>query len=154
MDNEHSIPAMKTALFPGTFDPFTKGHADIVERGLRLFDRVIIAIGVNESKTPAEDKEERLNDIRRLYADNSKVEVCAYTGLTCDFARQQGAGFILRGVRTLKDYEYERDIADINRHLSGIETVVLFCRPELAAVSSSIIRELQHNGRDVTEFLP
>lgn len=145
---------MKTAIFPGTFDPFTKGHADIVARGLEIFDRVVIAVGINVNKQPDEGTDTRLATISSLYADNDRVGVCAYTGLTTDFAREQGAQFILRGVRSIKDYEYERDIADVNHQLSGIETVLLFSRPQLAAITSSLIRELQHMGRDVSEFLP
>ncbi len=145
---------MRIAIFPGTFDPFTKGHADIVARGLEIFDRIVVAIGVNDSKVPCQTVEERIAAISRLYAADDRVSVVAYQGLTTDFARQQQAGFILRGVRTIKDYEYERDIADVNYQLSGVETVVLFCRPQFAAISSSIVRELQHYGRDVSEFLP
>jgi len=145
---------MRIAIFPGTFDPFTKGHADIVARGLEIFDRIVVAIGVNDSKVPCQTVEERVAAISRLYAADDRVSVVAYEGLTTDFARQQQAGFILRGVRTIKDYEYERDIADVNYQLSGVETVVLFCRPQLGAISSSIVRELQHYGRDVSEFLP
>ena len=145
---------MRIAIFPGTFDPFTKGHADIVARGLEIFDRIVVAIGVNDSKVPCQTVEERIAAISRIYAADDRVSVVAYQGLTTDFARQQQAGFILRGVRTIKDYEYERDIADVNYQLSGVETVVLFCRPQFAAISSSIVRELQHYGRDVSEFLP
>ena len=145
---------MRIAIFPGTFDPFTKGHADIVARGLEIFDRIVVAIGVNDSKVPCQTVEERVAAISRLYAAADRVSVVAYQGLTTDFARQQQAGFILRGVRTIKDYEYERDIADVNYQLSGVETVVLFCRPQFVAISSSIVRELQHYGRDVSEFLP
>ena len=145
---------MRIAIFPGTFDPFTKGHADIVARGLEIFDRIVVAIGVNDSKVPCQTVEERVAAISRLYDADDRVSVVAYEGLTTDFARQQQAGFILRGVRTIRDYEYERDIADVNYQLSGVETVVLFCRPQFAAISSSIVRELQHYGRDVSEFLP
>ena len=145
---------MKTAIFPGTFDPFTKGHADIVARGLEIFDRIIIAVGINENKIPCESTDSRLAAISCLYGDEDRVGVCAYSGLTTDFARQQEAQFILRGVRSVKDYEYERDIADINFRLSGVETVLLFSRPQLAAISSSLIRELLHNGKDVSDFLP
>lgn len=145
---------MRIAIFPGTFDPFTKGHADIVARGLEIFDRIVVAIGVNDSKVPCQTVEERVAAISRLYDADDRVSVVAYEGLTTDFARQQQAGFILRGVRTIKDYEYERDIADVNYQLSGVETVVLFCRPQFAAISSSIVRELKHYGRDVSEFLP
>ena len=145
---------MRIAIFPGTFDPFTKGHADIVARGLEIFDRIVVAIGVNDSKVPCQTVEERVAAISRLYEADDRVSVVAYEGLTTDFARQRQAGFILRGVRTIKDYEYERDIADVNYQLSRVETVVLFCRPQFAAISSSIVRELQHYGRDVSEFLP
>lgn len=145
---------MRIAIFPGTFDPFTKGHADIVARGLEIFDRIVVAIGVNDSKVPCQTVEERVAAISRLYDADDRVSVVAYEGLTTDFACQRQAGFILRGVRTIKDYEYERDIADINYQLSGVETVVLFCRPQFAAISSSIVRELKHYGRDVSEFLP
>lgn len=145
---------MKTAIFPGTFDPFTKGHADIVARGLEIFDRIVIAVGINENKQPAEGTDTRLSTIDALYANDDRVGVCAYTGLTVDFALEQDAQFILRGVRSMKDYEYERSIADMNYRLSGVETVLLFSRPELASISSSLVREIEHNGRDISEFLP
>lgn len=144
----------KTALFPGSFDPFTLGHADIVERGLSIFDKIVIAIGVNDNKTPFESIEQRLEAIGRLYAGDSRIEIASYSGLTTDFAKEKRIGVILRGVRSLKDYEYERDIADINHRISNIETVLLFSRPELAAISSSVVRELQHLGKDTSEFLP
>lgn len=145
---------MKTAVFPGSFDPFTTGHADIVERGLGIFGKIIIAIGVNSAKTPFQDLDERLRTIRALYAGDSRVEVTTYQGLTADLAARCHADAILRGVRSLKDYEYERDMADVNRQLNGIETVLLFCRSELAAVSSSTVRELHRFGADITPFLP
>lgn len=143
---------MRIALFPGSFKPFTAGHADIVARGLELFDKVIIAIGVNPAK-PAADAEAAVEAIRALYAAEPRVEVEAYSCLTADFARSCGAAFLLRGVRSVKDFEYERDMADINRRISGIESVILFSRPELAAVSSSVVRELESYGHDVTQFL-
>lgn len=143
----------RIALFPGSFRPFTRGHADIVERGLALFDRVIIAVGVNAAK-PAADGEATADAIRKLYADEPRVEVTVYSCLTIDFAAQCGARFLLRGVRSMKDFEYERDMADINRQLSGIESVILFSRPEYAAVSSSVVRELESYGHDITPFLP
>lgn len=143
----------RIALFPGSFRPFTRGHADIVERGLALFDRIIIAIGVNAAK-PAADGEATADAIRKLYADEPRVEVAVYSYLTIDFAAQCGARFLLRGVRSMKDFEYERDMADINRQLSGIESVILFSRPEYAAVSSSVVRELESYGHDITPFLP
>lgn len=145
---------MRTVIFPGSFNPFTIGHADIVERALRLFDRVVVAIGYNEQKGNKADVEERLNTIRSLYAQESRVEVISYSGLTVDAARQCGATAILRSVRSIKDYEYELQMADVNRQLTGIDTVVLFARPELASISSSVVRELQHFGQDITRFLP
>lgn len=145
---------MRTVIFPGSFNPFTIGHADIVERALRLFDRIVVAIGYNEQKGNKADVEERLNTIRSLYAQESRVEVISYSGLTVDAARQCGATAILRSVRSVKDYEYELQMADVNRQLTGIDTVVLFARPELASISSSVVRELQHFGQDITRFLP
>jgi pantetheine-phosphate adenylyltransferase len=141
---------------PGSFDPFTAGHASLVTRGLELFDRIVIAIGINAQKpNEAGRAEERAADIRRLYADQAdRVSVIVYTGLTVDAAEEAGAKFLLRGVRSVKDFEYERDIADVNRKLSGIETVLLYSLPELSAVSSSIVRELRSYGRDVSQFLP
>ncbi len=145
---------MRTAVFPGSFDPFTTGHADIVARGLGIFDKIIIAVGVNSGKAPFQAPAERLRTIKDLYADDSRVEVTAYQGLTTDLAAERKADAILRGVRSLKDYEYERDMADINRQLNGVETVLLFCRSELAAISSSTVRELHLFGRDISPFIP
>lgn len=145
---------MRTVIFPGSFNPFTIGHADIVERALQLFGRVVVAIGYNEQKGNKVDVEERLNTIRLLYAQESRVEVISYSGLTVDAAKQCGATAILRSVRSIKDYEYELQMADVNRQLTGIDTIVLFARPELASISSSVVRELQHFGQDITRFLP
>ncbi len=143
----------RIAVFPGSFNPFTVGHADIVRRGLELFDRIIIAVGINTAKH-SDGGETSLEPIRRLYAGNSRVEVASYSGLTVDFAAACGARFLLRGVRSVKDFEYERDMAEINRQLSGIESVLLFSKPGYAAVSSSVVRELRAFGRDVDIFLP
>ena len=145
---------MKKAIFPGSFDPFTLGHHSIVKRALTFMDEVIIGIGINESKQSMLDVEKRLEGIKKLYADEPRVKVCAYTGLTVDFAHEQEAKVIIRGIRTVKDFEYEEGIADINRKLSGIETVFLFTEPEYSAISSSIVRELLHYGKDVSAFLP
>ena len=142
------------AVFPGTFDPFTVGHYDIVKRGLTFTDEIVIAVGVNEQKHTLTELEARLSAIRQLFVGEPRVSVAAYDGLTTDFARSVGAGFILRGVRSISDFEYERNMADINRHLTGIETVLLFSSPELAYVSSSMVRELIHLGKPVDEFLP
>lgn len=144
----------RVLLFPGSFDPFTKGHANLVERGLQLFDEVIIAIGFNEQKPGWLPVQERVDALRKLYANEPKVTVESYSGLTVDFAQQYGAKVILRGVRSVKDYEYEMQLADVNRQLSGIETILLFADPQLSAVSSSIVRELAHFGKDIKPFLP
>ena len=141
-------------LFPGSFDPFTLGHADLVNRALKLFDEVVIAIGVNEQKAGWQPVDERLRVIRQLYINEPRVRVSTYAGLTADYAEAIGAKAILRGVRSIKDYEYELEMADVNRRLTGIDTVVLFADPALAAISSSVVRELAHFGRDISPFLP
>lgn len=143
-----------TVLFPGSFDPFTIGHADLVRRALGLFPQVVVAVGYNEQKSGWIPVAERVRALQDFYRDESRVKVVSYTGLTVDLAKQLGIRCILRGVRSTKDYEYELDIADINHRLSGIETVVLFADPHLASLSSSVVRELAHFGRDITEWLP
>ena len=145
---------MKKAIFPGTFDPFTLGHHSIVKRTLTFMDEVIVGIGINEGKHCLLPVEKRVEMIRQLYADEPRVKVMAYSGLTVDFAKEQEAGFIVRGIRSVKDFEYEEGIADINKKLSGIETIFLFTEPELSSVSSSVVRELLHYGKDVSMFLP
>ncbi len=145
---------MKTALFPGTFDPFTLGHASIVERGLQLFDRVIIAIGVNAEKKTYFSLQERLEQIQACYVNCDKVEVCSYEGLTVELAQEKGAGFILRGVRSITDFEYERQLSDIYRQLSDIETVCLFTEPSLSFIQSSMVRDLLRYGKDISAYVP
>jgi len=146
---------VRTAFFPGTFDPFTTGHASIVDRALRLFDRVVIGVGRNTSKTGCDtDADRRAEAIRRLYDTDSRVGVTVFSGLAVDAARAAGACCAVKGVRSVKDFEYERDMADLNRQLSGLETVILYSLPELSAVSSSAVRELQAFGADVSAFLP
>ena len=144
----------KRVLFPGSFDPFTKGHANLVERSLQLFDHVIIAVGYNENKPGWIPVQERVSALKALYANEPRVTVESYSCLTVDFARQCGAKAILRGIRSVKDYEYEMQMADVNRQLSGIETILLFADPQLSAVSSSIVRELAHFGKDIKPFMP
>ncbi len=144
----------KKGLFPGSFDPFTRGHADIVKRALGLFDEVIIAVGYNESKKGWLTPEERVRTISKLYADEPRITVESYTGLTVDFAREHGVTAIIRGVRTTADFEYEMQMADVNRQLAGIETILLPASPQLSSISSSIVRELAHFGRDVSSLLP
>lgn len=145
---------MRKAIFSGTFDPFTIGHYSVVKRALTFMDEVIIGIGVNEKKKTYFPIEKRVEMIRRLFADEPRIQVAAYDGLTVDFAREQGAGFIIRGIRTVHDFEYEETIADVNRKLAGVETILLFTEPELTSVSSTIVRELLHYQKDVTPFLP
>ena len=145
---------MKTGIFVGSFDPFTVGHDSILRRALPLFDKVVIGVGVNERKKSMLCAKERTERIARLYANEPKIEVKAYSDLTIDFARREGAKYIIKGVRSVKDFEYEREQAAINRRLSSIETLLLFAEPELESISSSVVRELHNFGRDITEFLP
>ena len=136
---------MRRAIFPGTFDPFTIGHYSVVQRTLTFMDEVVIGIGINENKNTYFPIEKRVEMIR-------KVE--SYDCLTIDFARQVDAQFIVRGIRTVKDFEYEETIADINRKLAGIETILLFTEPELTCVSSTIVRELLGYNKDISMFIP
>lgn len=145
---------MKRAIFPGTFDPFTIGHYSVVKRALTFMDEIIIGIGINDSKRTWFPTDKRVEMVKKLYADEPRIRVEAYDNLTVDFAIQHDVGFIIRGIRTVRDFEYEETIADINRKLAGIETILLFTEPELTSVSSTIVRELLHYGKDVTPFLP
>ena len=149
-----SAEQRRIALFPGTFDPFTLGHHSLVRRVLTCADAVVIAIGINEKKQTYYTLEQRVEAIRTLYAGDERVKVITYSGLTVDVAQQEGASFILRGVRSVIDFEYEKGIADVNRELTGIETLLLFTEPAYAHISSSVVRELLHFGRDVCAFLP
>ena len=142
------------AIFTGSFDPFTVGHDDILRRALPLFSRIVIGVGVNEHKQYMLSAEERCAAIRRIYASEPKVEVKTYSDLTVDFARREGAAYIIKGVRSVKDFEYEREQADINRQLSGVETLLLYSDPRFSSVSSSMVRELIHFGQDVSRYLP
>lgn len=144
----------RIALFPGSFDPFTVGHASLVTRGLALVDELIIAIGINVKKAPCFPLDRRLEALRTLYAHEPRVRVETYDNLTTDFAQAMQAQFILRGIRSVTDFEYEKAIADVNRTLTGIETLLLFTEPAYASVSSSVVRELHHYGKDITPFLP
>ena len=144
----------RTALFAGTFDPFTIGHYSIVKRALPMFDKIIIGIGTNSGKKCMFSVEERTKAIEKVFADETRVEVKVYNCLTMDFAKEVGAGVLLRGVRSTKDFEYEREIADVNLRLGGIETVLLISEAEHTSTSSSIVRELITYGKDVSEFLP
>ena len=146
---------MRTGIFVGTFDPFTIGHDSIVRRALPLFDRLVIGVvGDNVNKPNMRPVEERIKSITELYQGQPAIEVKPYFGLAMDFARSEGAQFIVKGVRSVTDFEYEQWQADFNRRLGGIETILLYTEPELASVSSSALRELSHFGVDVSEFLP
>lgn len=145
---------MKRAMFAGSFDPFTVGHADIVERGLMLFDELIIAVGQNINKNGSTDANERARKIRSIYANNPRINVMVYSELTVDLARELDVQFLLRGVRGTMDADYEQKMADANFALAGIETVVLYAKPELAYISSTLVRDLQKYGKDVSKYLP
>lgn len=142
-----------TAVFPGSFNPFTIGHKSIVDRALGIFDRVVVAVGHNIDK-PGDDTARRIEAIRRALRDNSRVEVTSYSGLTAEFVKRIEASAILRGVRNIADFEYERNLADVNKEILGVETVLMFSLPEYSYISSSMVRELAANGHDVSSLLP
>ncbi|HKG67901.1 MAG TPA: pantetheine-phosphate adenylyltransferase [Segetibacter sp.] len=145
----------RICLFPGTFDPVTLGHVDIIDRSLHLFDKVVIGIGKNTSKIPMYSEEKRLEWLKEIYKDEPKVEALVYEGLTAECCKRVGAKFILRGIRYVNDFEYEKAIADMNRSLdSTIETIFLTCLPEYTSVASTLVRDVIRNGGDVSQFLP
>ncbi len=145
----------RICLFPGTFDPVTLGHVDIINRALPLFDKIIVGIGLNTSKAPMFSDEQRLLWIREIYKDEERVEGAVYEGLTVDFCQKLGAHFILRGIRYVSDFEYEKTIADANRTLDrNIETVFLTGEPKYTSVASTIVRDIIRNHGDASHFLP
>ncbi len=145
----------RICLFPGTFDPVTKGHVDIISRSVGLFDKIIVGIGLNTSKAPMFSPEKRLEWIEELFKDEPKVEGRIYEGLTVNFCNQIGAKFIIRGIRYVSDFEYEKTIADANRTLDpSIETIFLTCEPIFSSVASTIVRDIIKNGGDASPFLP
>ncbi len=145
---------MKKAIFPGSFDPFTIGHYDIVNRGLKLFDEIVISIGRNSTKKETFPIREREEAIRKIFKDEPRISVHIYDCLTVDFAREVGAQFILRGVRCIQDFEYERNMAEANKELGGIETILLYTRPEYAHISSTLVRDLYSYNKDVSAYVP
>ena len=145
---------MKIAVFTGSFDPFTIGHKDIADRAKSLCDELVIGIGCNQSKDYMFSIDERVRTIEELYKYDLNVRVETYDDLTVDFANRQNADCIIRGVRSMKDFEYERQQAEINRRLSGIETVLLFARPELEHISSSMVKELISYDKEISDFIP
>lgn len=145
---------MKTALFAGSFDPFTRGHQAIVDRTLTIADQIVIGIGINAGKKNMFSIEERMEMINALYLEDPRIHVASYNGLTTDFAKSIGASFLVRGVRSSTDFEFEKNIADVNRKLTGIETVLFITENIYSCISSSIVRELISYGKDVSEFMP
>ncbi len=145
---------MKRALFPGSFDPFTIGHLDIVERGIKIFDEIVVGIGINSEKKYMFSLEERLAFIEACFEHESRVRVATYKGLTINFCKDIEADFILRGVRNNGDFEFEKAIARTNRHMSKIETVFLLTSAGTSYISSSIVREIIRNNGDYSTFIP
>ncbi|PRX53106.1 pantetheine-phosphate adenylyltransferase [Flagellimonas meridianipacifica] len=145
---------MRRAIFPGSFDPLTLGHYDIISRGITLFDELIIAIGINADKKYMFSLEERTHFIKEAFKEESKIKVLTYTGLTVDFCKEVGANFILRGLRNPADFEFEKAIAHTNRKLSEIETVFLLTSSGKSYISSSIVRDVIRNGGDYTGLVP
>jgi len=145
---------MKRAIFPGTFDPFTIGHFSVVQRGLSFFDEIVIGIGVNQAKKTLFTVERRLEMVQQAFLNDPRVKVASYDSLTVDFALSVQADFVLRGLRSVGDFEYERTVADANRTLTGIETVILFTESKYSYISSTVVRDLISYGKDISVFLP
>lgn len=144
----------QTALFVGSFDPFTIGHADIVDRTLKLFGRVVIGVGINPEKHYMLTAEDRINAIKSLYEGDNRVRVISFNDLAVDLAQREKVDFIVKGVRSVKDFEYEREQAELNRRMTGIETILLYADPALAAISSSAVRQLDYFNKDISWMLP
>ncbi len=146
---------MRICLFPGTFDPITYGHIDIIDRSLSLFDKLVIGIGMNANKQPMFSAEQRVGWIKTIYSGEPKIDCAIYNGLTVDCCKRIGANYILRGIRYVSDFEYEKAIADMNRSLDGeIETIFLTCLPQYTSVASTLVRDVIRNGGNVSQFVP
>ena len=143
----------RICLFPGTFDPLTLGHVDIINRALPLFDRIIVGIGLNAAKGPMFTPEQRLQWIQEIYKDEPRVQGAIYDGLTVEYCKKIGSKFILRGIRYVSDFEYEKTIGHMNHAISGIETVFFLTSQEHSAINSSIIREMHQNHADISPFV-
>ena len=145
----------RICLFPGTFDPITRGHVDIIDRAVSLFDKLVIGIGINSAKQPMFNLEQRSEWMRNIFKDEPRVEVAGYEGLTIDFCKKIHAQYILRGIRSIGDFEYEKAIADMNRMLSpDIETIFLTCAPEYSTISSTLVRDVIRNSGKIDMFVP
>lgn len=145
---------MKIALFPGSFDPITIAHEDILNRALPLFDKVVIGIGLNSAKQNFLEADVREQILRSIYKDNRKIEIQTYYGLTVDFCKKINANYMIRGIRSVADFEYERAIAQINQTMMPmVETIFILSKPEYSAISSTIVRDILRNGGDVSPFL-
>jgi len=145
----------RICLFPGTFDPITLGHVDVIKRALPMFDKLIIGVGINASKQPMFTVEKRTEWMRQIFMDDDRIEVTGYEGLTVDFCHKTGATVILRGIRYISDFEYEKAIADMNRMLApDIETIFLTCSPVYSTISSTLVRDVIRNGGNAKMFLP
>jgi pantetheine-phosphate adenylyltransferase len=146
---------MKTALFPGSFDPITIAHVDILLRALPLFDKVVVGIGLNSSKQGFLSAEKREEIVKAVFSAHPNIEVQLYEGLTVDFCRKVNARYMVRGVRSVSDFEYEKAIAQINQTMMPeVETIIILSKPEYSAISSTIVREILRNNGDVSKFLP
>ena len=143
----------KIALFPGSFDPFTKGHESVIAKALPLFDEIVIGVGFNSTKQPFYSLESRLKHIHEIYSGEPKIQIRTFQKLTVDFSKEVGAEFILRGLRDTKDFEYEKAIAQMNLQLAGIETVFFMTDPQVSAVSATIVREISKNGGIIDQFV-
>lgn len=145
----------RIALFPGTFDPITLGHTDIIDRALPLFDKLYVGIGINSNKQPMYSLEQRIEWIKEVYRNEPKIVATSYEGLTSSFCKSIDAKFILRGIRYVSDFEYEKSIADVNRMMDDqLETIFLTCSPEYSSFSSTLVRDIIRNGGDAVKFLP
>lgn len=146
---------MRVALFPGTFDPVTFGHLDIIERALPLFDKVYVGIGANSNKQPMFSADTRVQWLDEIFGNESKVEALVYEGLTVNCCQRIGANYVIRGIRYVNDFEYEKAIADMNRSLDGnVETIFLTCLPKYTSVASTLVRDVIRNRGDVADFVP
>lgn len=146
---------MKIALFPGSFDPITKAHVDILRRSVNLFDKVVIGIGVNSTKTPLLDLDMRVKMLEKVFANDPKIEVSKYSGLTVEYCKTIQATYIIRGIRTVSDFEYEKAIAQMNHALvPEVESIFILSKPGYSSISSSIVREILRNNGDIRQFIP